>query len=115
MTPPHDGTLSWDVRKIAEALKINEDDVREYFTDGRRVSFIIERRLANEVIKGTLAPYPFLIPKWFREGHWPKFSRSFCIVFRPHRLVAQDGTLSRYKHGFDSRWGRHLIRNKEGS
>lgn len=29
--------------------------MREYFTDGRRVSFIFERRLAHEIVKGTLA------------------------------------------------------------
>lgn len=50
------GVLSWDIQKIAEALKIGKEDVREYFTDGRRVSFILERRIAREVIKGTLAP-----------------------------------------------------------
>lgn len=37
--------LTWCVRKIADALKIPEPDVREYMTDGRRVSFLIERRL----------------------------------------------------------------------
>lgn len=68
MTPLHDGMLSWDVKEIAKALRISEDDVREYFTDGRRVSFIIERRLAKEVLKGTLAPsegagYDLIDPK----------------------------------------------------
>ncbi|MCX6778124.1 MAG: hypothetical protein NT157_04530 [Candidatus Micrarchaeota archaeon] len=51
-----DNVLSWDARKIAEAFKIKDEDVRLYFTDGRRVSFIIERRLAYEVLNGTLAP-----------------------------------------------------------
>ncbi len=37
-------------------MHIGETDVREYFTDGRRVSFLLERRLAKEVLKGTLAP-----------------------------------------------------------
>ena len=49
------GVLSWDLAKISEALKIRPEDVRLYFTDGRRVSFLLERRLAHEVIKGTLA------------------------------------------------------------
>ncbi|NPA34471.1 MAG: hypothetical protein GXO48_06050, partial [Chlorobi bacterium] len=47
---------SWDVEEIAKALKIRPEDVKEYFTDGRRVSFIVERRIAREVLKGTLAP-----------------------------------------------------------
>jgi len=48
--------LTWDVGEIARALKISEKDVREYFTNGRRVSFILERRIAKEVVKGKLAP-----------------------------------------------------------
>lgn len=56
MTPKPAGTLSWNVAEIAKALKITESDVRNYFTDGRRVSFILERRLAYEVLKGKLAP-----------------------------------------------------------
>lgn len=50
------GILSWNIEEIAQALKINAGDVREYFTDGRRVSFLLERRIAREVLKGTLAP-----------------------------------------------------------
>jgi len=50
------GTLQWDIEELAQALKISERDVREYFTDGRRVSFILERRIAKEVLKGRLAP-----------------------------------------------------------
>ena len=50
------GTLSWDLWEISKSLKISEDDVHLYFTDGRRVSFILERRIAFEVINGTLAP-----------------------------------------------------------
>ena len=50
------GSLVWDVEEIAQALKISAEDVQEYFTDGRRVSFILERRIAREVLKGTLAP-----------------------------------------------------------
>lgn len=48
--------LSWDIKEIANALKITEEKVTAYFTDGRRVSFILERRLAREILHGTLAP-----------------------------------------------------------
>ena len=41
--------------EVASSLKIPEDDVRAYFTDGRRVSFLLERRIAYEVLNGTLA------------------------------------------------------------
>lgn len=50
------GRLSWDLAEIARALKISPESVRAYFTDGRRVSFILERRLAAEVLNATLAP-----------------------------------------------------------
>jgi hypothetical protein len=49
------GRLTWDLDAIAVALKIQPKDVREYFTDGRRVSFILERRIASEVLKGRVA------------------------------------------------------------
>ncbi len=49
------GNLIWDIQDIAKALKISPTEVREYFTDGRRVSFLIERRIAHEVLKGSVA------------------------------------------------------------
>lgn len=51
-----DGILHWKLTEIASALKVTPEDVQLYFTDGRRVSFILERRLAREVLHGTLAP-----------------------------------------------------------
>jgi hypothetical protein len=47
--------LSWNLPDLARVLRVSEADVREYFTDGRRVSFLLERRLAREVMQGTLA------------------------------------------------------------
>jgi hypothetical protein len=49
------GILTWNLEEISRALKIRPDDVRLYFTDGRRVSFLLERRLALEVLGGSLA------------------------------------------------------------
>ena len=49
------GTLTWNLELLTEAMKITSDDVRTYFTDGRRVSFIMDRRIAYEVIGGTPA------------------------------------------------------------
>lgn len=50
------GSLNWNEDEIAKALKITPEDVKSYFTDGRRISFILERRLAREVFNGKLAP-----------------------------------------------------------
>ena len=50
-----DGHLTWVLADPAHALRIPPEEVREYFTDGRRISFIFERRVAREVVKGALA------------------------------------------------------------
>jgi hypothetical protein len=51
-----EGYLEWNLDEISKAQKITKEDVRLYFTDGRRVSFILERRICYEVVKGRLAP-----------------------------------------------------------
>jgi hypothetical protein len=48
--------MEWDEKELAKAFKVTTDDIREYLTDGRRVSFIIERRLKWENPGWTLAP-----------------------------------------------------------
>ena len=42
-------TLTWDIEVVATALKVDAHSVREYFTDGRRVAFLIERRIADYI------------------------------------------------------------------
>lgn len=49
-------TMSWDQDELARAFKVTADDIKEYLTDGRRVSFIIERRLMWEHEGWKLAP-----------------------------------------------------------
>lgn len=48
--------LTWNEDELAKAFKVSAEDVREYLTDGRRVSFIIERRLKWENAGWELAP-----------------------------------------------------------
>ena len=50
------GVLEWDLDEIAKSLCLESEEAREYFTDGRRVSFILERRIRREILKGRLAP-----------------------------------------------------------
>lgn len=50
------GVLEWNLENLASAMCLEESDVHLYFTDGRRVSFMLERRIAYEVLDGTLAP-----------------------------------------------------------
>ena len=37
--------MEWDVTELARAFRVREQDIQEYLTDGRRVSFIIERQV----------------------------------------------------------------------
>ena len=50
------GVFEWNIDEIAAALRITREDARAYFTDGRRVSFLLKRRIAYEVLEGSLAP-----------------------------------------------------------
>lgn len=82
------GTFRWDAAKIACALKIKEADVLEYFRDGRRVSFITERRLC-EAIGGTLAnsegaAYDLTDPN---GGKWEVRSITKGVYFCPSYMV----------------------------
>jgi len=49
------GLLKWDITELVTALKIKASDVHLYFTDGRRVSFLLERRVAYEILNGSIA------------------------------------------------------------
>lgn len=48
--------MTWDEEELARAFKVKTTDIREYLTDGRRVSFIIERRLKWDNEGWSLAP-----------------------------------------------------------
>ena len=48
--------MRWDENELARAFKVTPADIHEYLTDGRRVSFIIERRLKWEHPGWELAP-----------------------------------------------------------
>ncbi|MGB7791651.1 MAG: hypothetical protein WBL39_10590 [Terrimicrobiaceae bacterium] len=64
---PH-GILEWDIDQLQHAMHLNVDDIRAYFTDGRRISFMLERRLMREVLGGRLAisagASTTKIPRW---------------------------------------------------
>lgn len=48
--------MEWNLGELARAFRVRESDVIEYLTDGRRASFIIERRLTWEHEGWRLAP-----------------------------------------------------------
>lgn len=83
------GYLEWDIETLSNSLKIDADSTRTYFTDGRRISFLIERRLSNEVIKGTIAHsegagFDLLDPE---GGKWEVRSISKNVYFCPSYMV----------------------------
>ena len=47
--------LKWDLSEVAKAIKISEEETKEYFRDGRRCAFLVERRV-RDFIEGKLAP-----------------------------------------------------------
>ncbi len=65
-------------------------DVREYFTDGRRVSLLIERRVMREVLNGKLAPHegtPYDVVD-AQGGNWDIRSISdHGVYFSPSHMV----------------------------
>lgn len=71
-------------------MKLRDDAVRQYFTDGRRVSFILERRIAAEVLHGRPAPSegaPYDVID-DREGRWEVRSLSRRgVYFCPSNMV----------------------------
>lgn len=50
------GKLEWDLGKLQVAMGLTVDEVKTYFRDGRRASFILERRIARELVDGEIAP-----------------------------------------------------------
>ena len=51
----HIGTLTWNAKTLAKQLHLTVDETLEYFKDGRRGSFVVERRIAREIIGGRIA------------------------------------------------------------
>jgi hypothetical protein len=98
------GTFTWNLDALATAMCLTKDEVRMYFTDGRRVSFLLERRISREVIKGTLATsegagYDLICPSGLK---WEVRSISrggiyFCPSYMvgSGRVFAEKGFLSK--------------------
>lgn len=41
--------FEWDLRELSEAMHLSEDEVLTYFQDGRRISFMLERRIRDQL------------------------------------------------------------------
>jgi len=49
------GLFTFDVELLARGMRITEEEVTKYFTDGRRISFVLERRIAREILEGKIS------------------------------------------------------------
>jgi hypothetical protein len=47
--------IKFDIDKLTDALGIDEEATKQYFMDGRKVSFIIENRIVKEITGGKRA------------------------------------------------------------
>lgn len=96
--------LRWDEEELARAFKVTSKDIREYLTDGRRVSFIIERRLMWENEGWKLAPsegagYDLLAPD---GGMWEVRSITRQgVYFNPSNQVGSGRAFN--EDGFQSK------------
>lgn len=52
---PNGQVFHFDIELLSSGMNITPEEVVQYFTDGRRVSFILERRIAREIMQGTIA------------------------------------------------------------
>lgn len=83
--------LEWDLDHLAEAMHLTKDEVLTYFKDGRRISFILERRIRDAFPNWTLAPSEGsgfdLIDD--RGRYWEARSVSSGIYFCPSAMVGK--------------------------
>jgi len=49
------GVLEWNLKELSNQLHLTQEDTLQYFRDGRRCSFIVERRIAKEILNGSIA------------------------------------------------------------
>jgi hypothetical protein len=85
----HKLLFEWDLATLAAALHIPQPEVIRYFRDGRRISFILERRIRDAFPGWTLAPsegagYDLVDDQ---GGHWEVRSVSSHIYFCPSYMV----------------------------
>ncbi len=85
----HAFRLTWDLQGLAASMHIREEDVLADFRDGRRVSFVLERRIRDSFPGWKLAPsegagYDLLDTD---GGKWEVRSVSNNIYFCPSYMV----------------------------
>lgn len=80
--------FEWDLSELAEAMHLTNEEVLTYFQDGRRISFMLERRIRDE-LGWQLAPsegsgYDLVD---LQGSKWEVRSVSKAIYFCPSYMV----------------------------
>lgn len=87
--------FEWDLDALSQAMQLPKADVIAYFTDGRRISFILERRI-RDTLGWRLAPSEGsgfdLIDQQGRN--WEARSVSTGIYFCPSYMVGSGRSFS---------------------
>ncbi len=81
--------LEWDLDELAAAMHLEKDEVLMYFRDGRRISFILERRIRYAFPSWKLAPSEGSSFDLIDDngGCWEARSVSSGIYFCPSYMV----------------------------
>jgi hypothetical protein len=88
--------LDWDLEALALAMHLHPEEVLAYFRDGRRISFILERRIRDALPNWQLAPSEGsgfdLIDQ--KGRNWEARSVSSGIYFCPSYMVGSGRTFA---------------------
>lgn len=85
----HKLLFEWDLAALSSSMHIPEADIELYFRDGRRVSFLLERRIRDSFEGWKLAPSEGAGYDLLDEigGKWEVRSVSKNIYFCPSYMV----------------------------
>jgi hypothetical protein len=85
----HKLLFEWDLQALSAAMSIPPQDVEAYFRDGRRVSFLLERRIRDSFPGWKLAPSEGAGFDLLDDvgGKWEVRSVSKNIYFCPSYMV----------------------------
>jgi hypothetical protein len=85
----NDGTLNWNAKHLAKGLQIKVAEAIEYFTDGRKLSFLAEVRLAAELemdrAETEAKPYDLIDPR--TNEKWEVRCMRRTVSFAPSNMT----------------------------
>jgi len=84
-----DGFLTWDLGKLADALQVKVAEAKQYFRDGRKLSYLAEMVLAKELnldkAETEAKPYDLVDPN--TNEKWEVRCMNRTISFAPSNMT----------------------------